>query len=64
MHRDPIIVVGADAGALAQRVAVRLVERMNAPPGSFALNLSGGSRRSGSTGSWSPTGTALTRPIQ
>jgi hypothetical protein len=61
MHRDPIIV---DAGALAQRVAVRLVERMNAPPGGFALNLSGGSRRSGSTGSWPPTGTALTRSFQ
>jgi hypothetical protein len=40
-----------------------LVERMNARPGGFALNLSG-SRRSGSTGSWSPTRTALTRPIQ
>jgi hypothetical protein len=64
MHREPIIVVGADAGALAQRVAVRLVERMNARPGGFALNLSGGSRRSGSTGSWPPTGTALTRPFQ
>ena len=49
MHRDSIIVVGADAGALA-----RLVERMNAR--GFALNLSGGSRRSGSTGSWPPTG--------
>jgi hypothetical protein len=59
MHRDPIIVVGADAGPLAQRVAVRLVERMNARPGGFALNLSGGS-----TGSWPPTGTALTRSFQ
>jgi hypothetical protein len=62
MHRDSIIVVGADAGALAQRVAVRLVERMS--PGGFALNLSGGSRQSGSMGSWPPTGTALTGPIQ
>ena len=34
MHRDSIIVVGADAGALA-----RLVERMNARPGGFALSL-------------------------
>jgi hypothetical protein len=58
MHRDSIIVVGADAGALA-----RLVERMNARPGGFALNLSGGSRRSGSTGSWPPTGTVLNRPM-
>jgi hypothetical protein len=64
MHRDSIIAVGADAGALAQRVAVRLVERMNARPGGFALNLSGGSRRSSSTGSWPPTGTILTRPTQ
>jgi hypothetical protein len=64
MHSDPIIVVGADAGALAQRGAVRLVERMNARPGGFALNLSGGSRRSGSTGSWPPTGTGLTRRLQ
>ena len=50
MHRDSIIVVGADAGALA-----RLVERMNARPGGFA--------RSGSTGSWPPTGTVPTRPM-